>query len=62
MVSVVDAAKRELVKSLRSLALGYSVVLSLTRDSPDADVLECFRQVCRKAHPTRGANLNSKRP
>ena len=57
MVSVVDAAKRELVKLLRSLALVYSVVFSLTRDSADADVLKCFKQVSRKAHPDKGGKL-----
>jgi hypothetical protein len=53
MVSVVDAAKRELVKLLRSLALVYNAVCSLTRDSPDADVVKCFQQVSRKAHPDK---------
>ena len=57
MVSVVDAAKRELVKLLRSLALVYSVVFSVTRDSADADVLKCFKQVSRKAHPDKGGKL-----
>ena len=53
MVSAVDAARRELVKLLRTLALVYGVACSLTRDSPDADVLKCFKQVSRKAHPDK---------
>ena len=57
MVSAADAAKRELVKLLRSLSLVYSLVFALARDSADADVLKCFRQVCRKAHPDKGGKL-----
>ena len=39
MVSVVDAAKRELVKLLRSLALVYSVVL---KHASPSGKLFCF--------------------
>jgi hypothetical protein len=57
MASAVDAAKRELVKLLRSLALVYNLVSSLTRDAPDADVVKFFNQACRKTHPDKGGKL-----
>ena len=56
MVSALDLAKRALVKLLKSLALIYKVVLTLERDSTDAQVRTAFRKVSAKTHPDRGGD------
>ena len=54
MPSVIDLAKRALVRFLRVLAASYGVALSLTRDSTDAEVSGAFRKLSRSVHPDRG--------
>ena len=47
-------ARRALVKVLLSLASVYAVILSVTRESNDADVLAGYRKLIRKVHPDEG--------
>ena len=54
MVSNVDTAKRALVTLLKSLAAIYGVVVGITRESTDKELVAVFRKVCRKVHPDRG--------
>ena len=51
MVSAVDRTKRALVSLLKSLAVVYRVVLSVTRESSDQDVRTAYRKLSRKVHP-----------
>ena len=57
IVSASDRAKRFLVSLLKTLATTYGVVLQLSRDAADADVISAFRKVSRKAHPDRGGSI-----
>ena len=50
-------AKRALVKVLLTLAAVYSVRLTVSRDSPDDEVLRAFKRVLLKAHPDKGGLL-----
>ena len=43
MVSALDKAKRALIVVLRALAAAYGVALSVTRESPDKDVMRTKR-------------------
>ena len=54
MPSAVDAAKRELVKLLKSLADKYKVRLNLSRDSLEKDVSKAFKTVALRVHPDKG--------
>ena len=45
MPSVLDLAKRDLVKVLRELATKYQIVLALSRESSNKDVAKAFRKV-----------------
>ena len=54
MVSAIDSAKRVLVALLKSIAAVYSLTLSLTRESTDAEIQSAFRKVSKKAHPDHG--------
>ena len=56
MVSDVDLAGRALVTLLRQLAVAYSVVLTLSRDSPnaEAEVKTAYRKLLRKTYPDHG--------
>ena len=56
-LSATLAAKRALVKLLRTLAVPYGVGLDITRDSSDADVTRAFKKVAAKAHPDKGGKL-----
>ena len=51
MVSAIDLAKRALVKQLKRLALVYKVVVTLDRDSSDAQVRTAYRKVSARTHP-----------
>ena len=53
-LSRVQTAHRALVVVLLALAAVYSLVLVVTRDSPDRDVVLAYRRVVRKAHPDKG--------
>ena len=54
VVTQAQTARRALVKVLLSLAAVYAVLLSVTRESNDADVLAGYRKVVRKVHPDKG--------
>ena len=45
MVNAVDMAKRALVKLLKELAVLYSLMVGVTRDSPDPAVRTAYRKV-----------------
>ena len=53
-VSARDRARRALVSVLQQLAALYSVILDVTRESPDSAIKTAYRKVSRKAHPDRG--------
>ena len=57
MVSAADSAKRALASSLKTLAGIYGVVVGVTRDSSDAEVVTACRKVSRKAQPNHAGNL-----
>ena len=57
MVSAIDRAKRALVTLLKSLATVYGLVLSVTRDATDKEILSAYRKVSRKAHPDQGGSV-----
>ena len=53
--SPAQTAKRAMVTLSLVLSRKYDIpALPLNRDSPDKDVIECFRKVARKAHPDKG--------
>ena len=54
--SSVLIAKRSLVSLLLRLAVAYQVVVSVTRESPDASVKAAFRKVALKVHPDKGGD------
>ena len=47
-------ARRALVKVLVSLASLYGVILSVTRESTDDQVLAGYQKLIRKVHPDKG--------
>ena len=47
-------ATRALVKVIITLARAYQVAVTVTRDSPEPDILRAYKQVVRKAHPDKG--------
>ena len=51
MVSAIDRCKRALVTLIRALATLYGCRVTVTRDSPDAEVRTAYRKVSWKAHP-----------
>ena len=57
MVSAVDSAKRALASLLKTLAGIYGVVVGVTRDSSDAEVVTACWKVSRQAHPNHAGNL-----
>ena len=57
MVSTSDKYKRALVTLIRSLAVLYQVVTTVTRESADAEVRKGYRTLSKKAHPDRGGHL-----
>ena len=54
VVTQAQLARRALVKVLLSLASVYAVLLSVTRESNDADVLAGYKKLMRKVHPDKG--------
>ena len=57
MVSMADSAKRALVSLLKTSAGIYGVVVGVTRDSSDAEVVTACWKGSRKAHPNHAGNL-----
>ena len=57
--SAVLLAKRALVSVLLALAATYELVLTVTRDSADADIVKAFRRVAVKVHPDKGGCSHS---
>ena len=53
MPCAVDAAKRELVKLLRTLAAKYKLKLDVSRESAVQDVCKAFKQVSLRVHPDK---------
>ena len=53
VVTQAQLARRALVKVLLSLASVYAALLSVTRESNDADVLAGYTNLIRKAHPDK---------
>ena len=49
-------AKRAFVRVLLSVAASFRVPVSVNRDSPDDDLLACYRKVILKAHPDKGGS------
>ena len=56
-LSPAQTAKRALIRVLLALAVVYSVVVNLTREAPDVEVLAAYRKIVRKAHPDKGGKL-----
>ena len=54
MVSATDRAKRPLVSLLIRFANLYAVILDISADSVDADVLWAFEKMSPKRHPDCG--------
>ena len=54
VVSQALSARRALVKVLVSLASLYGVLLSVTRESTDDQVLAGYKKLIRKVHPDKG--------
>ena len=52
--SAPQLAKRALVSLLRRLALVYRLVLAVTRDSEDKEVVKAWKKVLLRAHPDKG--------
>ena len=49
-------AKRAFVRVLLSVAVAFRVTASVNRDSPDDDLLACYRKAILKAHPDKGGS------
>ena len=49
-------AKRAFVRVLLSVAAAFRATASVNRDSPDDDLLACYRKVILKAHPDKGGS------
>ena len=50
-VSAALQARRALVRVLLSLVIVYKLLLGITRDATDTEVLSAYKKVLRKAHP-----------
>ena len=55
-VSPALAARRSLVQVLLALAAAYGVLLTLTRDARDEQVVAAYKKVTRKVHPDKGGS------
>ena len=55
--SVVQTARRELVKVLLALASAYSVALALKQDAADAQDSSAFRSVAKAVHTDKGEKV-----
>ena len=62
MVSTLDAAKRVLVVSLRTLAATYNCAVGVTRDSSDAVIRKAYRTMSLKTHPDKGGAEEDQAP
>ena len=54
MVSRVDLAIRALVKVLLALSRTYDIALTVTRDTPEDEILKAYRKVAKRVHPDKG--------
>ena len=54
VVSPALHARRAFVKVMIALAAVYGVLLGVTRDSPDAAVVQAHKKLVRKVHPDKG--------
>ena len=54
--SLILLARRALVRVLISLANVYTIRLSISRESPDKDLVAAYRKVVLKAHPDKGGS------
>ena len=52
--SLLTQATRAFVKVLLTLAKVYELALTVTRDSPEKDLLKAYKRVALKAHPDKG--------
>ena len=55
-VSPAMQARRVFVKVMIGLAALYSVLLDVTRDSPDGVVVQAHKKLVRKVHPDKGGS------
>ena len=53
-MSSYDKAKRAFVSLLLLLSRSYHVILPVTRDSSDAQLLSAFKRLARATHPDKG--------
>ena len=60
-VSLVQSTKHALVSLLKSLAVKFKLVLSITHDSDDAEVRKPYRTVSRRVHPDRGGSAEDQK-
>ena len=51
-----QSAKRAFVTVLLALAVAYSLVLGITRDSNDASIVKAYRRILLRAHPYKGGS------
>ncbi len=51
-----QAAKRALVGVLLALAAAYQIILTVSRESSDKDVVYAFRRMALKVHPDKGGS------
>ena len=58
-ISTLQAAKRAFVSFMKAFAVRYSVVLEVTRESPDAQVRTAFRKLSRTVHPDRSGETTA---
>ena len=56
MPSILDNAKRSLVKLLKAAASTHGLQTKVTRDSTDREFTKAFRTVSLRAHPDKGGN------
>ena len=59
VASAAQLATRAFVKLLLAFASQYAVLLQLSRDSPDKEVLAAFRRVSKKEHPDKGGSKDA---
>jgi curved DNA-binding protein CbpA len=53
-----QSAKRAFVTVLLALAVAYSLVLGITRDSNDASIVKAYRRILLRAHPDKGGSTS----
>ena len=56
--SLVQVAKRALVRLLITFATTYEISLNLSRDSPDQALRAAYKRVIVRVHPDKGGNVD----